>query len=114
MEIFESTGNGKSKLIFMYIYGGAFCNQFSKFHWKFLADIAEQTGCSFTTLITHWLPNKHGKEEHSMVIDYYKEFIKTHNMNKAIIRGDIAGSGFVLSLLQQVIELKFTTSNILF
>ena len=41
-----------------------------------------------------------------MVIDYYKEFIKTHDMSKVIIGGDSAGGGFVLSLLQQVIELK--------
>ena len=46
------------------------------------------------------------KESHSTVIDYYKEFIKTHDMNKVIIGGDSAGGGFVLSLLQQVVELK--------
>ena len=35
MEVFESQGDGKSKLTFMYIYGGAYCHQFSKFNWKY-------------------------------------------------------------------------------
>ena len=106
MEVFESPGDGKSNLTFMYIHGGAYCHQFSKFHWKFLADIAERTGCAFSTPNYPLTPKFTWKEAHTMVIDYYKEFIKTHDMNKVIIGGDSAGGGFVLSLLQQVIELK--------
>ena len=106
MEVFESPGDGKSNLTFMYIHGGAYCHQFTKYHWKFLAEIAEQTGCAFTTPNYPLTPKYTWKEAHSMVIDYYKEFIKTHDMNKVIIGGDSAGGGFVLSLLQQVIELK--------
>ena len=102
MEVFESPGDGKSKLTFMYIHGGAYCHQFTKFHLKFLADIAEQTGCAFTTPNYPLTPKYTWKEAHSKVIDYYKEY----DMNKVIIGGDSAGGGFVLSLLQQVIELK--------
>ena len=32
MEVIESPGDGKSKLTFMYIHGGAYYHQFSKFH----------------------------------------------------------------------------------
>ena len=34
-----------------------------------------------------------------MVIEFYKEFIKSHDMSKVIIYGDSAGGGYVLSLL---------------
>ena len=71
-----------------------------------MGDIAEQTGCAFTTPNESLTPKYTWKEAHSLIIDYYKEFIKTHDMNKFIIGGENAGSGFVISLLQQVIELK--------
>ena len=37
-----------------------------------------------------------------MVIGYYKEFIKNHDMKKVIIGGVSSGAGYVLTLLQQV------------
>jgi len=101
MEVFESSGDGKSELTFMYIHGGVYCHQFSKFHWNFLANIAERTGCAFITPNYPMIPKYTYKESFPMVIDFYKEFIKNNDMNKVIIGGDCAGSGLVLSLLQQ-------------
>ena len=101
MEIFESPGDGKSELTFMYIHGGAYCLQFLPFHWDFLSNISERTGCAFTTPNYPLTPKYTWKESHPMVIEYYKEFEKTHDMSKVIIGGDSAGGGYVLSLLQQ-------------
>lgn len=101
MEIFESPGDGKSELILMYIHGGAYCYQFFPFHWKFLSYISERTGCAFTTPNYPLTPKYTWKESHSMVIDYYKEFIKNHDMSKVIIGGDSAGGAYALTLLQQ-------------
>lgn len=101
MEIFEAPSDGKSELTFIYIHGGAYNHQFTPYHWKFLADIAEQTGCAFTTPNYPMTPKYTWKESHEMVMNYYKEFVQNHDMNKVIIGGDSAGGGFVLSLLQQ-------------
>ena len=101
MEIFESPGDGKSELILMFIHGGGYCGQFFPAHWKFLAYISERTGCAFTTPNYPLTPKYTWKESHSMVLDYYKEFVKSHDMSKVIIGGDSAGGAYALTLLQQ-------------
>lgn len=101
MEIFESPGDGKSELTLIYIHGGAYCYQFQSVHWTFLAYISEKTGCSFSAPNYPLTPKYTWKESHPMVIDYYKEFVKSHDMSKVIIGGDSAGGGYALTLLQQ-------------
>jgi len=101
MEVFEAPGDGKSEFTLIYIHGGSYCHQFSYFHWKFLINIIEKTGYALSTPNYPMTPKYTCRESHSMVMEYYREFVQNHDMNKVIIGGDSAGGGYVLSLLQQ-------------
>ena len=63
--------------------------------------ISERTGCAFTTPNYPLTPKYTWKESHPKVLDYYKEFVKSHDMSKVIIGGDSAGAAYALTLLQK-------------
>lgn len=105
MQVFEmEPENGEDKVI-MYIHGGGYINNFSVFHWIFLSSITNKGGYGFTAPNYPLLPKYTYKHSHEKMLDYYREYALTHDMNNVILAGDSAGGGFALALLQQVKEL---------
>lgn len=105
MEVFESPASEDSKTTLLYIHGGAYFANFLFYHWKFLSEVATKTGCAISAPNYPLTPNYSWKESHQMMMNFYKQFVKTHDMKKVIIGGDSAGGGYVVSLLQQAIDL---------
>ena len=105
MEVYESACDGKSDITMIFLHGGAYCFPFSPSQWGFIADIASKTGCGFSTPNYPKLPNYTQKDSFPMVLEYYKEYEKNHDMSKVVIAGDSAGGSYVLTLMQKARDL---------
>lgn len=106
MQVFEMPSEQNNDKNIMYIHGGGYVYNFSIYHWMFLSDIVKNSGYGFTVANYPLLPKYTYKEAYEKMLDYYKEYSNSHDMKDVVIIGDSAGGGFVLSLLQQLKDLK--------
>ena len=106
MQVFEMASAQNDDKTIMYIHGGGYLHNFSIYHWMFLRDIVKKCGCGFTVANYPLLPKYTYQEAHKKMMDYYKEYSETHNMENVVIAGDSAGGGFVLALLEQIKDLN--------
>lgn len=105
IEVFEMPASSEDKPTLMYFHGGAYIHSFSYFHWKFLKEIAKETGCGLVVPNYLMLPKWTAKISNEVTINWYEEFSKTHDMSKVIIAGDSAGGGLALVVLQRAIRI---------
>ena len=105
MEFFESPSDGKSDITLLYLHGGAYIHQFSKYHWKFLIEMAKKTGCALVVPNYFMLPKYTAKISNEITMNFYENFTKTHYMGKVVIAGDSAGGGLASIIIQRAIKM---------
>ena len=109
LEVFESPSDGKSEITLLYLHGGAYIHKFSRFHWKFLIEMAKKTGCALVVPNYLMMPKWTAKISNEITMNYYESFVKTHDMSKVIIAGDSAGGGLATVVIQRAIKMGLPT-----
>lgn len=92
---------GSSRHI-LYLHGGAYVQNFVIFHWKFLAELVNKTGCSITAPDYPLAPEHTYKESFAMAEVVYRQLVSMIKPADLIFMGDSAGGGFVLALAQKI------------
>ena len=105
IEVFISDGSDIDKPILLYLHGGAYIHKFSKYHWKFLLEMANKTGCALVVPNYLMMPKYTAKISNEITLNWYEEFTKTHDMSKVIIAGDSAGGGLACVILERALKM---------
>jgi acetyl esterase/lipase len=93
--------NNSNKHI-LYLHGGAYVQQFNRFHWEFLAELIAKTNCIVTAPDYPLAPTSTFKESFEMVGELYSQLLSSEQLSDFVFMGDSAGGGFALALAQKV------------
>lgn len=94
--IFYANENSDSNVVLIYIHGGAYCNDFTSFHWYFLRKIVKSTNVKLIAPAYRLVPYGTYKEAFDLIIPIYEECLKKNN--KVVLMGDSSGGGLALSI----------------
>lgn len=86
----------------LYLHGGAYVQQFNRFHWDFLAELVKRTNCTITTPDYPLAPASTYKESFEMIGALYNQLFEAVDPDDIILMGDSAGGGIALALAQKM------------
>lgn len=95
----------------LYLHGGAYVQNFNIFHWSFLAELVQATGCSITAPDYPYAPAYSYQVAFNMVSILYQQLISKVDPNDLILMGDSAGGGFALALAQKMRDENSVQAN---
>jgi len=95
--------NATGKVI-LYIHGGAYVNNTSKYHWNFVDELIAKTG--YTVILPDYplAPNNSFAECFQYMEKVYDDLISHTNPSDVVIMGDSSGGGCSLALAQKLKE----------
>jgi len=93
--------NATNKLV-LYIHGGAYVNNTSKYHWDFVHKLIKEMKCTVVLPDYFLAPENTYKDSYELVEKVYKKLITEVNPNDIIFMGDSSGGGFALGLAQKL------------
>ena len=102
MQVFEADAEDETKPVLLYIHGGAYCHNFTKHHWKAMAEWAAETGCGIVAPNYPLLPLHTSTEAHPLMTQLYESLLERYDAGRIVISGDSAGGGFSLALAQEI------------
>jgi acetyl esterase/lipase len=88
----------------LYLHGGAYVQNFTRQHWKFLSILVDYSNCTITAPDYPLAPKHTYLESFNMVMPLYKEIILQTAPSDVVLMGDSAGGGFALALAQKMLE----------
>ena len=86
----------------LYLHGGSYTYSFFRFHWKFLVELVEHSGCTVTAPDYPLSPKYNYKDSFAIAEILYKELINKVVPSRLVLMGDSAGGGFALALAQKM------------
>jgi epsilon-lactone hydrolase len=86
----------------LYLHGGAYIQSFSSFHWRFLAELVDRTGCTITAPDYPLAPSHNFENAFKMVSVLYENILAKVAPEDFILMGDSSGGGFALALAQKM------------
>lgn len=94
--------SGASELTIFYLHGGAYWEDPTLFHFKFLRKLADRLNIQLVVPVYPKAPSYHALDAHEMVLSRYLDLIENQNISpkNIIVMGDSAGGGLALALLQ--------------
>ncbi len=92
----------------LYFHGGSYMAEATSNHWKFIEQLAKDTGATIILPDYPLLPKYTYKDVFNMVEPLYKEIIEQTGSENLIIMGDSAGGGLVLALEEKLGEENIT------
>lgn len=93
-----------SKKQILYLHGGAYINQPTNYHWKFLDKVVTGTNATITVPIYPKAPEHQYKESFDKVLPIYEDLLNVTESKNLVIMGDSAGGGLALALSQVLLE----------
>lgn len=104
MQVFEVPAADHSKPIVLYIHGGAYVHNFSKLHWKAMAEWCEATGCGIVAPNYPLLYTYTVVDAFPLMLQLYHQLLGRFPANRIIVMGDSAGGGFSLALAEALAQ----------
>lgn len=86
----------------LYLHGGAYASSFLTFHWKFLSELVNKTGCIVTAPDFPFAPHHTYKDSFDMVDKLYRQLASEVDRAGMVFMGDSSGGGFALALAQKL------------
>ncbi|MBR3177870.1 MAG: alpha/beta hydrolase [Clostridia bacterium] len=96
--VFWLNESNHSEVTILYLHGGAYVHDFSRFHWLFLKKIAKQTDAEIIAPAYHLVPYGTYQEAFELIVPLYQEYRKMYPNRKMVLMGDSAGGGLALAL----------------
>jgi len=93
---------GASRVVF-YFPGGSYIDQPRAVHWRFLNDLAEQTGVCIVVPVYAKLPDADAQTSYEKLGEFYRACLEENGpWEETIFMGDSAGGGMALSFAMQL------------
>ena len=86
--------------VILYIPGGGYLNPPLKYHWSLVDKLCENTGCMVVMPVYPKVPNYTCDESYEVMLEFYKDLVKTPGLERLVIAGDSSGGGMSLVLSQ--------------
>ena len=102
MQIYTLNGPAEpDAMVIWYFPGGAYIDQPAESHWRFLNQLAEDTGAMIVVPIYPKLPSNDASDAYAALTEAYKE-LSGSNRGDLVFMGDSAGGGMALSFAMQL------------
>jgi epsilon-lactone hydrolase len=88
----------------MYIHGGAYVQGIFRWHWYFIAAMAERLGMTFTVPLYPLAPEHDCAAASAAVLGVYRELLAHDDPSRLVVMGDSAGGGLAMSLAMQAVS----------
>ncbi|NWG24127.1 MAG: alpha/beta hydrolase fold domain-containing protein, partial [Pseudorhodoplanes sp.] len=85
----------------VYLHGGAYVNPISRWHWAFIARLAERLGMTFTVPLYPRAPEHDCAAASAFLLSVYGDLVASRDASDLVVMGDSAGGGLSLSLATQ-------------
>jgi acetyl esterase/lipase len=85
----------------VYLHGGAYVNPISRWHWAFIARLADRLGMTFTVPLYPRAPTHDCAAASAFLLSVYRDLVLAHDAAGLVVMGDSAGGGLTLSLALQ-------------
>ena len=82
----------------LYLHGGGYVNGFSKFHWRFIANLVGELNCTVVAPDYPLTPEYRVGDVFDLVLPLYEELLGAAGASNLIVMGDSAGGGMGLAL----------------
>lgn len=92
----------RNNMNILYLHGGSYVAETSKYHWEFLSDLVERTGSTIIVPDYPLTPKYYYKDVFNMMEPLYKEIIEKTGKENLIMMGDSAGGGLALALAEKM------------
>jgi acetyl esterase/lipase len=89
----------------MFLHGGAYVNNLTKYHWDFVAEMAERTRVRWVVPDYPLAPAATYRDVYAFVETLYRQLLERTDGNHLMLMGDSAGGGLALGFAQYVREL---------
>ena len=99
-KIFYLNENSASNLTVLYLHGGAYVHEFSRFHWIFLKKVLQKTDAEIIAPDYRLAPHATYRETYDRLVPFYREYREKHPERKLILMGDSAGGGLALAFAE--------------
>jgi acetyl esterase/lipase len=96
--------NTETQQYILYLHGGAFVHNITKYDWELLNMIVQYTGYGIIVPDYPLAPEHNYKEVYSMVAPIYQELLQHVGSESVVLMGFSAGGGLALSLAQYAKE----------
>lgn len=95
-------GSAAGAAVVLYLHGGAFCMAMSKWHWRFLAELVDATGCTVHIPLYPLAPEYSHSDAATMVHGLYADLCAEYGPQRLVLMGDSAGGNLALVLAQSL------------
>lgn len=92
----------KTNIKILYFHGGSYVAEATRKHWKFIEQLANDTGATVILPDYPLTPKYTYKDVFKMVVPLYKEIIEKVDTKNLILMGDSAGAGLGLALEEKI------------
>ena len=83
-----------------YLHGGAYWNDFSPFHWRYMKGLIKATNAAFVVPAYQLAPYGTFRDAFELIVPLYRQYRQAHPDEKIILMGDSAGGGLALALTE--------------
>jgi len=84
----------------IYLHGGGYVHNITKYHWHFLSRLAQALQCTITIPLYPLAPENTYKETFECVSPLYEKVIRKSGAKHTVVMGDSAGGGLAFALIQ--------------
>jgi len=92
----------KSSIVILYLHGGAYVNNSSKFHWETIQQIIKDNNCTVIYPDYPLAPKASHVEGFQFLDVLYQQILSEVDPNDLVLMGDSAGAGFALAFSQKL------------
>jgi acetyl esterase/lipase len=85
----------------IYLHGGAYVESIHRWHWRFVARMAQQLGLTFTVPLYPLAPEHNCAAVSAFTFSVYRDLLAASPGSPAVVMGDSAGGGIAMSLAMQ-------------
>lgn len=101
MEVYVLNSNSNTGKSILYLPGGAYINEPTNFHWRYIVKLAKKTGHKIYVPIYPKLPNFTHEDCYKQLDLLYLDVLRK-DPNELIFMGDSAGGGLALAFAQKL------------
>lgn len=104
--LFELSAQGcKPDMDILFLHGGGYIFEMTRFHWHFLADLAGRVDARFIIPIYPLAPENSWQDVFDMIIPLYRRTVTVNADRRTVLMGDSAGGGLAAAIALEAANL---------
>jgi len=101
-----SPKSGGGSTVVLFLHGGSYIINATRPHWRFMAGLAELSGCVVVAPDYPLAPAHYYADAYRMLMELYRQMVAGESGRKIVLMGDSAGGGLALGLSMMIRDEK--------